>query len=101
MMENESLGLPLQRRAALIIGVGSSYPDERSIVVTGGEQNFWGHQGKNVDGALALAYYYEDRQCCGSMNRIAMPASLGGWPQSQESNWPIRCLPSRWNIMAG
>ena len=60
MMENGPWALPLAEEAGIDYGVVKLPVDERSIVVTGGE-NFGVIKGKNVDGALALlAYYYED-----------------------------------------
>ena len=60
MMENSPWALPLAEEAGIDYGVVKLPVDERSIVVTGGE-NFGVIKGKNVDGALALlAYYYED-----------------------------------------
>lgn len=60
MMENGPWALPLVEEAGIDYGVVKLPVDERSIVVTGGE-NFGVIKGKNVDGALALlAYYYED-----------------------------------------
>ena len=58
MMENGPWALPLAEEAGIDYGVVKLPVDERSIVVTGGE-NFGVIKGKNVDGALALlAYYY-------------------------------------------
>lgn len=60
MMENGPWALPLVEEAGIDYGVVTLPVDERSIVVTGGE-NFGIIKGKNVDGAMALlAYYYED-----------------------------------------
>lgn len=60
MMENGPWALPLVEEAGIDYGVVTLPVDERSIVVTGGE-NFGIVKGKNVDGAMALlAYYYED-----------------------------------------
>ena len=60
MMENGPWALPLVEEAGLNYGVVTLPVDQRSIVVTGGE-NFGVIRGKNVDGALALiSYYYED-----------------------------------------
>lgn len=60
MMENGPWALPLVEEAEVDYGVVTLPVDQRSIVVTGGE-NFGVIRGKNVDGALALiSYYYED-----------------------------------------
>lgn len=100
MMENGPWALPLVEEAGIDYGVVKLPVDERSIVVTGGE-NFGVIKGKNVDGALALlAYYYEDDVMLRLNEQMVRPGLLsGGWPQSCRSPIrPIRCLPSRWNI---
>lgn len=60
MMENGPWALPLVEQAGIDYGVVELPVDQRSIVVTGGE-NFGIIKGKNVDGSLALlSYCYED-----------------------------------------
>lgn len=60
MMENGPWALPMVEKAGIDYGIVNLPVDERSIVVTGGE-NFGVIKGKNVEGAMALlAYYYED-----------------------------------------
>ena len=74
MMENGPWALPLVEQAGIDYGVVKLPVDQRSIVVTGGE-NFGIIKGKNVDGSLALlSYCYEDEMMLGlSEQMYALP----------------------------
>lgn len=87
MMENGPWALPLVEQAGIDFGVVRLPVDQRSIVVTGGE-NFGVIKGKNVDGSLALlSYCYEDKVMLGlSEQMYSLPPVRGLAVRLQEQH---------------